>query len=420
MPRIIEDPTRAVCPNFEHAEWEFCRQPMIEAHMGDHPLTLEDAAQRMKDAWTRVNDLKVAAWNAQREQDREEQEDRDRLAQDEEDARRNQQQREAEEQHREIEKKKPKIGDFDEDREAGEWIEPRPAQYALNKINNLEYVELDYFTIKGCREATADTNKSISQDTLAFTQVEGNIAICPLAAIRPSKHIRNDHDLSWEEMMDAKNTMLNYMALSGVWPDAHAKSVAYLFYALDTHPRKAHANGKQALITYQSRVRRDWFDALKRGDGFNIGKIKESLLVRIAEEINKEIQDRSIEQVRRYPSISLRRGTDLLSSYLSLPPSETSSFDPHTPLSPFPYIPPYPSCRCRVLNALFPCRAVAIAVCSMHFSPAVPLLSPCAQCTFPLPRRCRCRYDDAVPRFHLKTTAMPHNVFSLPHRHCPS
>ena len=74
MPRIIEDPTRAVCPNFEHAEWEFCRQPMIEAHMGDHPLTLEEAAQRMKDAWTRVNNVKIDAWNAQHEQDWEEQE----------------------------------------------------------------------------------------------------------------------------------------------------------------------------------------------------------------------------------------------------------------------------------------------------------------------------------------------------------
>ena len=60
-----------VCPNFEHSEWDFCRQPMIKAHMGDHPLTLEEAAQHMKDTWTHVNDLKVAAWNAQLEQDQE-------------------------------------------------------------------------------------------------------------------------------------------------------------------------------------------------------------------------------------------------------------------------------------------------------------------------------------------------------------
>ena len=47
---------------------------MIEAHMGDHPLTLEEATKCMKDTWTHVNNLKVATWNAQLEQDLEEQE----------------------------------------------------------------------------------------------------------------------------------------------------------------------------------------------------------------------------------------------------------------------------------------------------------------------------------------------------------
>lgn len=88
------------------------------------------------------------------------------MAQEEEESHQDQQQREAEDQHREIEEKKPKINDFDEDHEVSEWINPRPTQYTLNKINNLKYVKLDYFTIKGCHKATADTNKSISQDTL--------------------------------------------------------------------------------------------------------------------------------------------------------------------------------------------------------------------------------------------------------------
>ena len=413
MPRITEDPTKAVCPNFEHAEWDFCRQPMIEAHMGDHPLTLEEAAQRMKDAWTRVNDLKIAAWNAQLEQDREEQEGRIRLAQEEENARQDQQQREAEEQRRELEKKKPKISDFHEDSEVCEWIEPRPTQYALNKINNLEYVELDYFTIKSCRDAAANTNKSISQDTLAFTQVEGNIAIRPLAAIRPSKHIRNDHDLCWEEMMDAKNTMLNYMALSGVWPDVHAKALAYLFYAMDTHPRKALPNGKQALITYQSRVRRNWFDALKRGDGFNIGKIRDSLLVRIAEEIDKEIQDKSMEQVRHHQSISGEWYTDLFLLFLLASPPELLHLHPLSPC-----IPPCPICRCRVLHALFLCRAVCRVLHALFLCRAVcrvlHALFPCravAVAAITLP--CHVLFGNRCHAAHL-----PHPP-PLPRRCCP-
>ena len=37
MPRIVDDPTRAVCPSFEDPEWEFLRQSAVNAHQGDHP-----------------------------------------------------------------------------------------------------------------------------------------------------------------------------------------------------------------------------------------------------------------------------------------------------------------------------------------------------------------------------------------------
>ena len=65
----------------------------------------------------------------------------------------------------EAEKKKPMLNPFNEDATCNNWIEPRPASYALSKISNLEYVKLDYFTIKGCKEATADTNSLVSYNT---------------------------------------------------------------------------------------------------------------------------------------------------------------------------------------------------------------------------------------------------------------
>ncbi|KAH9010883.1 hypothetical protein EDB84DRAFT_1445437 [Lactarius hengduanensis] len=162
--------------------------------------------------------------------------------------------KEAEQQRREAEKKKPKIGSFVKGRGVGNWIEPRPAQYALNKINNLEYIELDYFTIRGCRDAATDSHKSISQDTMAFAQVEDTLAIRPLAAVRPSRNIRSDENLSWDEVMYAKNTMLHFMAQSRVWPLAHVESLAAFFVALELHPRRVQDNGNDVLILYQSRV----------------------------------------------------------------------------------------------------------------------------------------------------------------------
>lgn len=297
MPRMIDDPTRAVCPSFEDADWDFLRQPLIDAHVGDAPLTVEEVTRRMKEAWVRENDRKIAAWNAQLELDRVEQEDRDRAVREEAEERRIQHEKEAEDQRRELENKKPKIDMFDPERAVNETIDPRPAPYALNKVGNLEYIELDYFTTKGCREAQMDNYKSISHDTLAFTQLEDTIAIRPLAALRPSKHIRNDEDLSWEEMLGAKNMLLRSMAKSAVWPVTHVESLAAFYVNLEMHERAGTAMGKRVLLLYQSRVRREWFDAFKRREGFNISLIQDKLLYKMSEELNGSVILSEIEQV---------------------------------------------------------------------------------------------------------------------------
>ncbi|KAN0141841.1 hypothetical protein V8E53_000303, partial [Lactarius tabidus] len=292
MPRIVDDPNRAVCPSFEDPEWEFLRQSAVNAHQGDQPLTLAEAAQQMKDAWSRENQCKTAAWNDQAQQDQVEQDELDRVAREREDALRAQQEVDAEDLCKEAEKKKPKLNSWDPNCQVEKWIEARPAAYALNKLNNLEYVELDYFTPKGCKDTAADMNRSVSHNTLTFTQLGDTFAICPLAAVRSSKHIRNDEDLSWEEMLNAKNVMLHFMGKSGVWPIAHATSIASFFINIECHPRKSQKNGKRALMLYQGRVRHEWFDALKRDEGFNLEVIQEELLRSLAEEINDTIQDR--------------------------------------------------------------------------------------------------------------------------------
>ena len=79
MPHMIDDPTWAVCLSFEDADWDFLRQPLIDAHIGDAPLMVEEVMRRMKEAWVRENNRKIAAWNAQLKLDRVEQEDRDRV-----------------------------------------------------------------------------------------------------------------------------------------------------------------------------------------------------------------------------------------------------------------------------------------------------------------------------------------------------
>ena len=265
---------------------------MVDTHQGVPALTMDEASQRMKEAWAHAHQRKLDAWNAQVQQDQVEQEWIDGETRDAQEAQHVQQEREAKEMRKEVDKKKPKLNLIDQNLYVGKFIVARPATYALNKLSNLEYVELDYFTPKGCREAAADSNKSVSQDTLTFTQVGDSFVIWPMAALRPSKHIRSNEDLSWEEMMDAKNVMLHFMAKSQMWEDEHATALATFYINLDCHQWKDQKNGKLTLLLYQSRVCREWFDVLKRDEGFNIMLIKDDLLRNMAEEVGNAIQDR--------------------------------------------------------------------------------------------------------------------------------
>jgi hypothetical protein len=71
----------ALCPSFDGPEWDFLRQPMIDAYQGPLPLTTEEATQQMKDMWTRENNTRVAAWNEQLEHDQAERVEQERSAQ---------------------------------------------------------------------------------------------------------------------------------------------------------------------------------------------------------------------------------------------------------------------------------------------------------------------------------------------------
>jgi len=46
----------------------------------------------------------------------------------------------------------------------------------LNEVKNFQYVELDYFTVKGCVEAQLEHELTSNQDTLGLTRLD-NMAI---------------------------------------------------------------------------------------------------------------------------------------------------------------------------------------------------------------------------------------------------
>lgn len=304
MPRLILDPNQEICPPYGEQQWELVRQMIINGHQGPQPLTPEEAAQHLEDAWTRDRDIRAIAWNAQLEQDQAELEEQDRIARQEQEAQRAQREREAEEQRKEAEKKKPKFNDFDPNRQIPDFIKPRPAQYALNKISALEYVKLDYFSLRGCNEAITNSGSIAEQDAFSLTQVDGAFTIRP-STQRASRNIRRDEDLPWEEMVQAKNMMLEFIADSKAWPERHAEALAGFFCTLELHPRTLQPNGKQVLLRYQAKARREWYLALQRNEGFNIETIGEELLRSLAETVNLEIAEKLAE--KRFEEVRISR-----------------------------------------------------------------------------------------------------------------
>ena len=57
-----------------------------------------------------------------------------------------------------------------------------PHQYALNKLESFEYVDLWYFTQEGCLDALG--NDRFQEDALGFTKVGDILALKQLSAVK--------------------------------------------------------------------------------------------------------------------------------------------------------------------------------------------------------------------------------------------
>jgi hypothetical protein len=224
---------------------------------------------------------------------------RARQLREEERARLEEEERLAEAERKEQEKKKPKINDFDENRMADSLITPRPSPFALNKLKNLEYVELSYFTPEGCATA-AEESKSTSEEAFGLTKLDDFVALKPVASFRASKNVIKDKDLTWRQMTMGKSSMLHHMNKLG-WPEKHINALAHFYFVLEDHPMRLRPNGDKILIIFQATIRREWHDALDRNEGFNIAKINPETLRAVADQFYDSKRDEGLNEVSLIP-----------------------------------------------------------------------------------------------------------------------
>ena len=193
----------------------------------------------------------------------------------------------------EAEKKKPKMKNFDDTLPLA--TTSRPAQYALRRIEEFQYVELWYLTPEGCNDAT-QCQLTQHDDTFGLTKVDDIVTLKSVSSLKASKNIIPNSELSFRQMSMAKNAFIPLMTKYH-WSVKAITAFAQLFTQLELHPYRQQEFGERALITFQVRVRREWHDQLKLGTAFNVGKINEYLLHGIYKELLDKAQVLSLSEV---------------------------------------------------------------------------------------------------------------------------
>jgi len=184
---------------------------------------------------------------------------------------------------------------------------PDPSDFAIRKLRNHEYVELWYFTPKGCTEA-ARTNHSTDMEALSITQVNNTLELQPARAAAPAKGVVHDEDLTWAEMTAAKNSMIDHMARCD-WDKEIIVLFMEFYFALDTNPIRLEPHGDQALLTYQAEVRKDWHHEASKGRDhivFNIAVINEKRLLDISEDLFRKRREQALAELKQGTSTTPR------------------------------------------------------------------------------------------------------------------
>src|SRR5882757_5117812 len=206
------------------------------------------------------------------------------------------------EEQKERDRKKPKLNPFTPNKPVASYITHRPSRFAMQKLQDREYIELSYFTPEG-REEAANHDHTVAEEAFALSKVNDYVGLRPIAAFKALKSVIPDDKLTWIQMTRAKTNLLNCMEETG-WPNEYSNALATFFLSIENHPHLQRAGGERVMLAYQAQVRRDWHRALKDPTGnhaFDISIINEDLLnamsTKITEDTHQQLTARSVSLI---------------------------------------------------------------------------------------------------------------------------
>ena len=181
-PRITQDPALTLCPDFGTDLFAAFRNSHIIASNGT--LSHAEVTQQLTEAWTQDNAAQQVLFAQQQQHDQLAQEAAALAAQEALDQQREEQACQDNADRLELEKKKPKMKNFDATMTVSDYIAPRPSAYAIHKLEKFAYIKLWYFTPEGRHDASS-TRTTASGETLAFAR--GEATLSPYAQSKQSQ-----------------------------------------------------------------------------------------------------------------------------------------------------------------------------------------------------------------------------------------
>ena len=316
--RITHNPHLEIMPNHAGPHYNILWNTLTQ-----NGMTVEQAIQALDNSWNQNHNNWTQRWDQQEINDATATE-AIQLQQQQEDERCVAAMAETQTREETADKEKKKMKDFNNTIAVGSYIAPWPAQYTLHQIEDFKYVELWYLTPEGCTDTTQH-QKTLNDDTFGLTKIDDVVTLKSISSVKASKNVIPDAELSFHQMLMAKNTLIPLMT-KYQWSEKVVNTSAQFFTQLEIHPYHQHELGEQALITYQARVRREWHDQLRLDRMFNIAIINEDLLQNIYKEILDKAQLQSLNEVstpsQNLSSYELTNDIPFL-SYLS---TETHNF----------------------------------------------------------------------------------------------
>ena len=221
---------------------------------------------------------------------------------------------EANQEHWEVDKKKPKMNVFKPGTSVANILIPHPLQYMLQKLHSFDFIELWYFSPKGCADAVCNNSKSHADDMFSISKVNDILTVKSVVSVRASCNVLTDQELSFESFLQAKNNLLVY-AGKATWPTMNVDLLAAFFWKLAMHLIRKTTLGNKIVLTYTARVHQDWHDKIKANNGYDISIINEVLMWDITFEIQSNDHQKVKSRVRKIPLAHL---ISLLTSLLIL------------------------------------------------------------------------------------------------------